>query len=68
MGKTFTAKKIAKYFYGNEASFIQLNMSEYQDKTGISKLIGANAGYVGYEEGDSYRICAQQPQLCCFIR
>ena len=51
VGKTFTAKKIAKYFYGNEKSFIQLNMSEYQDKTGISKLIGANAGYVGYEDG-----------------
>ena len=51
VGKTFTAKKIAKYFFGNEKSFLQLNMSEYQDKTGISKLIGANAGYVGYEEG-----------------
>jgi len=51
VGKTFTAKKIAKYFYGNEKAFIQLNMSEYQDKTGISKLMGANAGYVGYEEG-----------------
>ena len=51
VGKTFTAKKIAKYFFGNEKSFLQLNMSEYQDKTGISKLMGANAGYVGYEEG-----------------
>tara|TARA_R100000808_G_C2155513_1_gene168333 strand:+ start:3011 stop:5440 length:2430 start_codon:yes stop_codon:yes gene_type:complete len=51
VGKTFTAKKIAKYFYGNEKSFLQLNMSEYQDKTAISKLIGANAGYVGYEDG-----------------
>ena len=51
VGKTFTAKKIAKYFFGNEKSFIQLNMSEYQDKTGVSKLMGANAGYVGYEEG-----------------
>ena len=51
VGKTFTAKKIAKHFYGNEKSFIQINMSEYQDKTGVSKLIGANAGYVGYEEG-----------------
>ena len=51
VGKTFTAKKIAKYFYGNEKAFIQLNMSEYQDKTGVSKLMGANAGYVGYEEG-----------------
>jgi ATP-dependent Clp protease ATP-binding subunit ClpC len=51
VGKTFTAKKIAKYFYGNEKSFLQLNMSEYQDKTGTSKLLGANAGYVGFEEG-----------------
>ena len=38
-------------FFGNEKSFLQLNMSEYQDKTGISKLMGANAGYIGYEEG-----------------
>ncbi len=51
VGKTFTAKNIAKNFYGSDRSFIQINMSEYQDKTGISKLIGANAGYVGYEEG-----------------
>jgi ATP-dependent Clp protease ATP-binding subunit ClpA len=51
VGKTYTAKKIAKHFYGNEKSFIQINMSEYQEKTGISKLIGANAGYVGFEQG-----------------
>jgi|TARA_R110002020_G_scaffold41989_5_gene123408 ATP-dependent Clp protease ATP-binding subunit ClpC len=51
VGKTFTAKKIAKNFLGNEKHFIQINMGEYQDKTGIAKLIGANAGYVGYEEG-----------------
>ena len=51
VGKTFTAKKIAKNFLGNERHFIQINMGEYQDKTGIAKLIGANAGYVGYEEG-----------------
>lgn len=51
VGKTFTAKNIAKCFYGSDRAFIQINMSEYQDKTGISKLIGANAGYVGYEEG-----------------
>ena len=51
VGKTYTAKKIAKHFYGNEKAFIQINMSEYQEKTGISKLIGANAGYVGFEQG-----------------
>ncbi len=51
VGKTFTAKQISKEFYGNEKSFLQLNMSEYQEQSSISKLIGASAGYVGYEEG-----------------
>jgi len=51
VGKTFTAKNIAKYFFGNQNSFLQINMSEYQDKTGVSKLLGANAGYIGHEEG-----------------
>jgi ATP-dependent Clp protease ATP-binding subunit ClpA len=51
VGKTFTAKQIAKEFYGNDKSFLQLNMSEYQEQASISKLIGASAGYVGYEEG-----------------
>jgi ATP-dependent Clp protease ATP-binding subunit ClpC len=51
VGKTHTAKKIAKNFFGNERAIIQINMSELYDKTGISKLIGSNSGYVGYEEG-----------------
>jgi ATP-dependent Clp protease ATP-binding subunit ClpC len=51
VGKTYTAKKIAEHYFGNKKAFIQINMSEYQEKTGISKLIGANAGYIGYEEG-----------------
>ena len=51
VGKTYTAKKIAKNFFGNEKAMIQINMSELYDKTGISKLIGSNAGYVGHEEG-----------------
>lgn len=51
VGKTYAAKKIAKNFFGNEKSLLQINMSELYDKTGISKLIGSNSGYVGYEEG-----------------
>jgi ATP-dependent Clp protease ATP-binding subunit ClpA len=51
VGKTYAAKQIAKEFYGNEKSFLQLNMSEYQEQASISKLIGASAGYVGYEDG-----------------
>jgi len=53
VGKTYTAKKIAKHFFGNEKAIIQINMGELHDKTGINKLIGANSGYVGYEEGGS---------------
>ena len=51
VGKTFTAKEIASKFYGNSKNILQLNMSEYQDQISISKLIGASAGYVGFEEG-----------------
>jgi ATP-dependent Clp protease ATP-binding subunit ClpA len=51
VGKTFAAKQIAKEFYGNDKSFLQINMSEYQEQSSISRLIGASAGYVGYEDG-----------------
>jgi ATP-dependent Clp protease ATP-binding subunit ClpA len=51
VGKTYTAKKIAKEFFGNDESYLQLNMSEYQDQISISRLIGASAGYVGFDDG-----------------
>ena len=53
VGKTYTAKKIAKEFFGNDQSYLQLNMSEYQEQASISRLLGANAGYVGFSEGGS---------------
>lgn len=51
VGKTYTAKKIAKEFFGNDNSYLQLNMSEYQEQASVSRLLGASAGYVGYDEG-----------------
>ena len=51
VGKTYTAKKIAKEFFGNDNSYLQLNMSEYQESASVSRLLGASAGYVGYDEG-----------------
>jgi ATP-dependent Clp protease ATP-binding subunit ClpC len=51
VGKTYTAKVIAEKFYNKSNSFLQIDMAEYVDKNSISKLIGATAGYVGYEEG-----------------
>nr|MDD3719930.1 ATP-dependent Clp protease ATP-binding subunit [Candidatus Gracilibacteria bacterium] len=51
VGKTELVKTLAKEFYGDETSLIKIDMSEYSDKTSANKLIGASAGYVGYEEG-----------------
>jgi ATP-dependent Clp protease ATP-binding subunit ClpC len=51
VGKTFLAKKLAKEIFGNEDNLIRVDMSEYQEKHTISRLIGSPPGYVGHEEG-----------------
>jgi ATP-dependent Clp protease ATP-binding subunit ClpC len=51
VGKTHLAKQLAKEMFGTEDSLIRVDMSEYQEKHTISKLVGAPPGYVGYEEG-----------------
>lgn len=50
VGKTETAKQLAKLLFGSKDVMIRFDMSEYMDKTSTSKLIGAAPGYVGYEE------------------
>lgn len=50
-GKTLTAKTLAKEIFGDEKYLVRFDMSEYSDKTSVNKLIGSNAGYVGYENG-----------------
>ena len=51
VGKTETVKSLAKYYFGSEDSIIRIDMSEYQEKFNVSKLIGSPPGYVGYESG-----------------
>lgn len=51
VGKTEIVKVLAREYYGDEDALIKIDMSEYSDKTAANKLIGASAGYVGYEEG-----------------
>lgn len=50
VGKTLFAKTIADVLFGSEREMIRLDMSEYQEKHTVSKLIGAPPGYIGYEE------------------
>jgi ATP-dependent Clp protease ATP-binding subunit ClpC len=51
VGKTHLAKQLAKEMFGSVDSLIRVDMSEYQEKHTVSKLVGAPPGYVGYEEG-----------------
>jgi len=51
VGKTELAKALADYLFDNEKMMTRIDMSEYQEKFSVSRLIGAPPGYVGYEEG-----------------
>jgi len=51
VGKTETAKALASFLFDNEENIIRLDMSEFSEKHSVAKLIGAPAGYVGYDDG-----------------
>ncbi len=51
VGKTELAKTLAEFLFGDEDSMITLDMSEYQEKHTVSRLVGSPPGYVGYDEG-----------------
>lgn len=51
VGKTELAKALAEALFGDEKALIRFDMSEYNDKSAVNKLIGSPPGYVGYEDG-----------------
>lgn len=51
VGKTETVKALAEYMFGDTDSMIRIDMSEYQEKFNVSRLIGAPPGYVGHDDG-----------------
>jgi ATP-dependent Clp protease ATP-binding subunit ClpC len=51
VGKTYLARNLAEFMFGDPESLIQIDMSEYMEKFTSSRLIGSPPGYVGYEEG-----------------
>ncbi|MEE6727838.1 ATP-dependent Clp protease ATP-binding subunit [Pediococcus acidilactici] len=53
VGKTELAKQLALDMFGNKNAIIRLDMSEYSDRTAVSKLIGTSAGYVGYDDNSN---------------
>ncbi len=51
IGKTELAKALAEYLFDDEAAMTRIDMSEYQERHAVSRLVGAPPGYVGYDEG-----------------
>ncbi|MBN1698274.1 MAG: ATP-dependent Clp protease ATP-binding subunit [Spirochaetales bacterium] len=51
VGKTYLAKQLAGFLFGNEDALIRLDMSDFMEKHNVSRLVGAPPGYIGYEEG-----------------
>jgi ATP-dependent Clp protease ATP-binding subunit ClpB len=51
VGKTELAKALAEYLFNDESALVRIDMSEYQERHAVSRLIGAPPGYVGYDEG-----------------
>jgi ATP-dependent Clp protease ATP-binding subunit ClpB len=51
VGKTELAKGLADYLFNDENALVRIDMSEYQEKHSVSRLVGAPPGYVGYDEG-----------------
>ena len=53
-GKTLLCKQLAKEFFGSEDLLLRYDMNEYTDKTGVSKLLGSNPGYVGFDQESGF--------------
>ncbi len=51
VGKTYLAKELAEFIFGDQDALIRIDMSEYMEKFNVSRLVGSPPGYVGHEEG-----------------
>lgn len=66
-GKTLLAKKLAEEVFGDKNALVRIDMSEYSEKSSISKLIGASAGYIGYENGGILTEAVKNKKHCVLL-
>ncbi|HYV62981.1 MAG TPA: ATP-dependent chaperone ClpB, partial [Bryobacteraceae bacterium] len=67
VGKTELARALAQYLFDDERSMIRIDMSEYQEKHTVSRLVGAPPGYVGYEEGGQLTEAVRRHPYCVIL-
>lgn len=66
-GKTLLCKRLAKEFFGSEDLLLRFDMNEYTDKTGVSKLLGSNPGYVGFDQESGFEAVRKHPYSVILI-
>lgn len=67
VGKTETAKTLTQYLFDNEENMVRFDLSEFSEKHSVAKLIGAPAGYVGYEEGGVLTEAVRRKPYCVVL-
>lgn len=67
VGKTLIAKKLAEELFGTKNALIRIDMSEYSDKSSVSKLTGSNPGYVGFENGGYLTEAVKNKKYCVLL-
>ena len=67
VGKTELVRAMAEYMFGNEDNMIRLDMSEFQERHTVARLIGAPPGYVGYDEGGQLTEGVRRKNYCAIL-
>lgn len=67
VGKTELARALAEYLFDDERAMIRIDMSEYQEKHTVARLVGAPPGYVGYEEGGQLTESVRRKPYCVVL-
>lgn len=67
IGKTLIAKKLAQEVFGSESNLVRIDMSEYSEKSSVTKLCGSNPGFVGYENGGQLTEAIKNKQHCVLL-
>lgn len=67
VGKTELVRALAEFMFGTEDSLIRLDMSEYQERHTVSRLVGAPPGYIGHDEGGQLTEAVRRKSYCCIL-
>jgi ATP-dependent Clp protease ATP-binding subunit ClpC len=67
VGKTELVKALAEFMFGSEDTMIRLDMSEYQERHTVSRMVGAPPGYIGYDEGGQLTEAVRRKPYCAIL-